>query len=67
MEYEESVQDHIKAIIELFSELTAVGDVISEEDRVVYLLVSLPDSFGALVTALESSKNGNHDRKIVIH
>ena len=35
---------------ELFNELTAVGDVISEEDRVVYLLASLPDSFGALAS-----------------
>ena len=52
----ESVQDHIKAMTELFNELTAVGDVISEEDRVVYLLASLPDSFGALVTAFEANK-----------
>ena len=49
----ESVQDHIKAMTELFNELTALGDVISEEDRVVYLLASLPDSFGALFTAFE--------------
>ena len=52
----ESVQDHIKAMTELFNELTAVGDVISEEDRVVYLLASLPDTFGALVTALEANE-----------
>ena len=52
----ESVQDHIKAMTELFNELTAVGDVISEEDRVVYLLASLPDSFGTLVTALEANE-----------
>ena len=41
---------------ELFNELTAVGDVISEEDRVVYLLASLPDTFDALVTALEANE-----------
>ena len=52
----ESVQDHIKAMTELFNELTAVGDVISEDDRVVYLLASLPDSFGALVTAFEANE-----------
>ena len=34
----ESVQDHIKAMTELFNELTVAGDVISEEDCVVYLL-----------------------------
>ena len=32
----DSVQDHIKAMTELFNELTAVGDAISEEDHVVY-------------------------------
>ena len=52
----ESVRDHIKAMTELFNELAAVGDVISEEDRVVYLLASLPDSFGALVTAFEANE-----------
>ena len=36
---------------------TAVGDVISKEDHVVYLLASLPESFGALVTALEANEN----------
>ena len=41
---------------ELFNELIAVGDVISEEDHVVYLLASLPDSFGALVTAFEANE-----------
>ena len=50
----ESVQDHIRAMTELFNELTPVGDVISEEDCVVYLLASLPESFSALVTALEA-------------
>jgi len=53
----ESVQDHIRAMTELFNEFTTVGHVISEEDRVVYLLASLPESFSALVTALEASEN----------
>lgn len=43
-------------MIELFSELTAVGDVISKENCAVYLLASLPDSYFALVIALESNK-----------
>jgi len=31
--------------------------LLSEEDRVVYLLASFPESFSALVTALEAYKN----------
>jgi hypothetical protein len=42
---------------ELFNELAIVGDAIEEEDRVVYLLASLPDSFNTLVTALEASED----------
>ena len=53
----ESVQDHIKAMTELFNELAVVGDAIEEEDRVVYLLASLPDSFNTLVTALEARED----------
>ena len=53
----DSVQDHIKSMIELFNELAIVGDAIQEEDRVVYLLASLPDSFNTLVTALEASED----------
>ena len=43
-------------MIELFNELAIAGDVIEEEDRVVYLLASLPDSFNTLVTALEANE-----------
>ena len=32
-----------------------IGDPISEEDRVVYLLVSLPESYNVLVTALAAN------------
>ena len=39
---------------ELFNELAVVGDVITVEDRVVYLLASLPESYNTLVTALEA-------------
>ena len=42
---------------ELFNELAVVGDAIEEEDRVVYLLASLPDSFNTLVTALEANED----------
>ena len=36
----ESVQEHIKTMTELFSELAIVGDAIDEEDQVVYLLAT---------------------------
>ncbi len=51
----ESVQNHIKTMIELFNELSLVGDKINE-DRVVYLLASLPDLFNTLVIALEANE-----------
>ena len=40
---------------ELFEELAVVGDPVSDEDRVVHLLASLPDSYDMLVTALEAN------------
>ena len=49
------VQEHVKAMTEIFNELAVIGEEISEEDRVVYLLASLPKSFNALVTALEAN------------
>lgn len=51
----ESVQEHIKAMTEIFDGLSVIGDPISEEDRVVHLLASLPDSYNMLVTALEAN------------
>ena len=67
-----SVQDHIKLMTEVCDELTAIGEVVSEEDRVVYLLASLPESFNVLVTALEATltfllslllRNGSYTKK----
>ena len=40
---------------ELFNALAEIEAPLSEEDRVIYLLASLPESFGVLVTALETS------------
>ena len=50
-----SVQEHVKLMTEIFEELSVIGEAISEEDRVVYLLASLPESYNVLVTALEAS------------
>ena len=49
------VQEHVKAMTEIFNELAVIGEEILEEVRVVYLLASLPKSFNALVTALEAN------------
>ena len=51
----ESAQTHIKVMTELFDSLSA-GETVSEEDRVVYLLTSLPESYNVLVTALEANE-----------
>ena len=51
----QSVQEHVKALTEIFNELSTIGDNVDDEDRVVYLLASLPDSYEMLVTALEAN------------
>ena len=53
---EGSMQDHIKAMTEVFDDLSVIDQPVKEEDRVVYLLASLPDSYNVLVTALEASE-----------
>ena len=50
----ESVQKHVKAMTELFNELSVIGAPMEEDDKVVTLLASLLDSFKMLVTALEA-------------
>ena len=50
-----SVQDHVKSMTEVCDQLSAIGDPVNEEDRVVYLLASLPESYNVLVTALEAN------------
>ncbi len=42
---------------DVFNELTVVEDNISDEDCVVYVLASLPESFDMLVTALEANND----------
>ncbi|KAJ8030725.1 hypothetical protein HOLleu_27212 [Holothuria leucospilota] len=51
----DSVQTHIKKMVEIFDGLSVNGDPITEEDRVVHLLASLPDSYNMLVTALAAN------------
>ena len=40
---------------EIFESLAVIGDPVSEEDCVVHILASLPESFNMLVTALEAN------------
>ena len=56
MEMEEGmlVSDHLKKMKEITDRLAAIGAPISEEDQVVTLLGSLPESYSTLVTALEA-------------
>ena len=49
-----SMKDHVKNMTEIFRELAVVAEPVSEEDQVVHLLASLPDSYDVLVTAMES-------------
>ena len=49
------MQEHVKTMLETFNQSFIVGDTITDENRVVYLLASLPKSFSTLVTALESN------------
>ena len=39
---------------ELFSALAEIDSPLSDEDKVVYMLASSPESFGVLLTALEA-------------
>ena len=50
------LQSHLKNFMEIYDELAVIGDPIAEEDRVINLLASLPDSFSTLVTALEATE-----------
>jgi hypothetical protein len=51
----ESIQKHIKEMTEIFDGLAVIDGPITEEDRVVHLLASLPESYDILITALEAN------------
>ena len=40
-----SAQGHVKEMTELFDFLSVAGETVSEEDRVIYLLASLSESY----------------------
>ena len=39
---------------EIFNELSVIGDKVTEEDHVVYILASFSDFYNTLITALEA-------------
>ena len=49
-----SIEMHLKNMKEITDRLAAIGAPIAEEDQVVTLLGSLPESYSTLVTALEA-------------
>ena len=65
----ESVHEHTKAMTELFEVLevlAVIGDPVTEEDHVVHLLASLPDSYIMLVTAPEANSEAVSKTEIVM-
>lgn len=52
----DTMQEHIKTMTEILDELSVIDEPVKEEDRVVYLLASLPDAYNVLVTALGASE-----------
>ena len=51
----DSVKNHMKSITEIFNDLAVIGTPMEDEDKVVTLLASLPESFDMLVTALDAN------------
>ena len=52
-----SMKEYIKKMTEIFDELAVIAEPISDEDKVVYLLAVLLESYDVLVTALESGSD----------
>ena len=61
-----SINEHIKTMSEIFEGLAVIGDAVSEEDRVVHLLASLPESYNVLVTALEAQSENIPKWELII-
>ena len=51
------MQKSVEMLTMIFDELSIIdiGDLLGEENQVVHLLASLPESYDMLVTALEAS------------
>ena len=66
-----SIETHLKHMKEITDKLASIGAPISEEDQVVTLLGSLPQSYSTLVTALEARTDDDlklaHVQQALIH
>ena len=52
-----NVHQLLKSFVEIFEELSIIGEAVDNEDKVIHLLASLPDEYSTLVTALEAQDN----------
>jgi len=52
-----SVHSHIREMTEVFNSLAVIDDPLSNDDKVLYLLASLPETYDVLVTSLETNEN----------
>jgi hypothetical protein len=53
----ESVTEHLKAFNTVVSQLLSIEIKISDEDKCIHLLCSLPDSWDNLAVAIDSNTN----------
>lgn len=51
------MREYIKKMTEIFDELAVIAEPISDEDKVVYLLAGLLESYDAIISALESGSD----------
>lgn len=49
------MQDNLKSMTQVCNELSAIGEPVNDEHRVVNILASLPESYNILVTTLEAN------------
>jgi len=57
LEMSENTLTHLKQMREITDKLATIGAPILEEDQIVTLLGSLPQSYAPLVTAMEAQDN----------
>ena len=55
------MQKHIRILTEIFDELAVIGSPVEEEDTVVHLQPSLPESYSILVITLEASSEASSE------
>lgn len=51
---EQDMQEHINAMLEVIAQLRSIGENITDSHTAAMLLCSLPDTYTALINALET-------------